>query len=131
MRKAFGTVLIASFLGLGGLALFVRSEIAMAQSVPPTVTDTFATRLNESANSGNFATGDILFLGAHTVTPSASPPSYGFAYQCPIGSTCTPGTHTFTDLALFSPGWALAPDQWQASTTYNQLLTGPWGLVVS
>ena len=134
MKKPFGTVLIASLLGLGGLALFARSETAMAQVVgppPPSVADTFATRLQESANDGNLATGDILYFGAHKITPSASPPSYGFAFQCPTGSTCTSGTHTFRDLALFSPGWALAPDQWQASTTYDPLLTNPWGLLVS
>lgn len=131
MRNAFGEFLFASLLSVVGVATVVRPEMAEAQ-VPPTVTNTFATRLQDSANSGNLATGDILVFGAQSVTPSASPPSYGVAFQCPIGSTCTPSTpSTYTTLALFNPGWALVPDEWRATTPYSSLLTDPWGLKVS
>ena len=105
------------------------SSLVFAQSAP-IVSNTFAVRLDNSVNDGNFATGDILYWGANSVTPSTSPPSYGTTFQCALGSTC-PNSTPFTTQALFARPFTLAPDQWFASRPYDSSLTGSWNLRVS
>jgi hypothetical protein len=114
-----------------GMAILAHPRSALAQ---PTVSNPFAVRLQNSVNAGNYATGDILYWGAESVTPSTSPPSYGFTYQCPSGATCPPffqRNSSFVAQSLYHHPWTLAPDQWSASRPYDSSLLGPWNLEVS
>jgi hypothetical protein len=95
------------------------------------VTDLFEMRLQNSANSGNRATGDILFWGANTVDPAAT--SYAYTRICPPGADCSsgPADPDYVRQSLFFRPYTLHPDQYFASRPYNSSLTGPWTLVVS
>lgn len=96
----------------------------------PGVSDLFAFRLNNSANSDNRATGDILIWGANLVNPASS--SYGRTLQCATGQSCTSlSDPDWTQQALFRRNWTLRPDQFFASRPYSELLTKPWILAVS
>lgn len=100
-----------------------------ALAAPPQLTDLFAMRQQNSANSNNFATGEILFWGANSVLPNTS---YGFTRQCPAGKSCTSSSDPdFVRQALFLRPFTLRPDQYFASRPYEPALTGAWRLLVS
>ncbi|HYO27427.1 MAG TPA: PEP-CTERM sorting domain-containing protein [Azonexus sp.] len=96
----------------------------------PTTTDTFALRNQNSANSNNYATGDILLWGSNSVNPAST--SYGFTRQCPAGSSCTtPNDTDWVKQALYYRPYTVYPDQFFASRPYDANLTNPWDLVLS
>lgn len=111
-------------------AVFTSLFVSHSASALPTIDDIFALRINNSANSNNLATGDILVWGANIVAPSAS--SFGVTRQCPTGSVCSSiSDPDFVRQSLFLRGWTLRPDQYFASRPYSTDLTNPWTLVVS
>jgi len=96
----------------------------------PSVTELFAMRLNNSANSDNRATGDILFWGANEVSPTAS--SFGVTRQCPTGLICSSASDPdYVRQSLFARDYTLHPNQYYSSRPYSLDLTNPWTLVVS
>lgn len=99
----------------------------------PVVDEPFALRLQNSANSNNFATGDTLFWGASSVPGGES--FWAITRQCPIGGTCVAGPPptgpSVVGQALFYRPFTLFPNQYFASRPYNSALTGPWTLIVS
>lgn len=100
-----------------------------ALAAPPELTNVFSLRQQNSANSNNFATGEILFWGANSVLPNTS---YGFTRQCPAGSSCTsPSDPDYVRQALFERPFTLLPNQYFASRPYDPALTGAWTLLVS
>jgi hypothetical protein len=92
----------------------------------PAVTDIRAFRFDDSANGGNFATGDLLQFAAD-VAPNTS---FGFASQCPVGSAC-PSPTPLTEQALYRGPYTLDSNRFYANTPYNSALTGPWTLSLS
>ncbi len=92
----------------------------------PIATNLFAFRVENSVNSAERATGDLLSFGANNVSPNTV---FGFASQCPIGSTCPPTS--LTEQALFARPQLLTPNQYVASTPYDPALTGPQTLNLS
>lgn len=110
-----------------GVALFWAVSAALAA---PVVDETFAMRLQNSANSNNYATGPILFWGANNVSPAAT--SYGVTRQCPTGALCTsPSDPDYVYQALYYRSFSAIPNQWFASRPYDPDLTNPWTLVTS
>ncbi len=109
-------------------ALACSASAAFAQ---PTVDQLFSMRLQNSANSNNFATGDVMFWGANSVQPAAT--SWGITRQCPAGSDCSSGPTDpdYVRQALYYRPYTLLPNQYFASRPYDPNLTGPWTLVVS
>lgn len=109
-------------------ALACSASAAFAQ---PTVDQLFSMRLQNSANSNNYATGDVMFWGANSVQPAAT--SWGITRQCPAGSDCSsgPSDPDFIRQALYYRPYTLLPNQYFASRPYDPSLTGPWTLVVS
>jgi hypothetical protein len=85
----------------------------------------FALRVNNSANSDNLATGDILVWGANGVSPygvGLNAASFGVTGQCPPSLECT----SFSDpdlvrQSLFLRNWTLRPDQYFCQ---SPILTG-------
>ncbi len=115
----------ASCLGL----LACSTLVASAAAAPPTASQLFATRQQNSANSNNFATGDILYWGANNVAPDTS---YAFTRQCPSGASCTsPSDPDYIRQAIYDRPFTTAPAQYFASRPYDAGLTGPWTLVLS
>ncbi|HQU80938.1 MAG TPA: PEP-CTERM sorting domain-containing protein [Azonexus sp.] len=101
-----------------------------AATAVPTTTDTFAIRQQNSANSNNYATGDILIWGSNSVNPAST--SYGFTRQCPTGSSCTtPNDPDWVKQALFYRPYTVHPDQFFASRPYDANRTNSWDLVLS
>jgi hypothetical protein len=96
----------------------------------PVVSDLFAMRLQNSANSTNRATGEILYWGANTVEPTTS---WGFTRQCPTAADCSsgPGDPDFVRQALYFRSMEVVPKQYFASRPYDAQLTNPWRLLLS
>jgi hypothetical protein len=92
--------------------LFLLSSQAWAQA--PTITNTASVVTNDSANSGNFATGVIFQERANSTSPV-----FGFIRQ---GST---------NESLFTRPDAFLPNQIIDSLPYNSALTGQWTYFVS
>ena len=90
---------------------FISSE-ALAQA--PTVSQTISVLQNDSANSGNFATGAILYERATVTGVTSTSDIFGFLRQ---GTT---GIAVFTQSEPVNPGWVAA------SVPYNSALTGSW-----
>ena len=112
MKKAL-IFLFAAVLVLG-IALFPISNPANA--APITVTDPFAFRENESANSVGFVPGDLLFFGAQSVVPNGNNGTTGVATQ-----------NNFTkDLTFYN--FTVSPNQFASGIMYNSNFTGPWNL---
>lgn len=109
---------------------------ACALATPPTAETTFHIRQANSANSGNFATGDIAVMGILNVQPPVGSPGayvYGFVANCPTGLSCD-SLATDPDwrkLGLYERDWTYYPHQYFASTPYNPALTGSWRLLLS
>ncbi|MBI3349345.1 MAG: PEP-CTERM sorting domain-containing protein [Burkholderiales bacterium] len=120
--------LLATALALGASA--------HAMSATPTVANVFNLRVNNSANSGNRATGDIIVWGANGVAPPAGEPGayvYGFSGTCPVGKTCD-GFTTDPDWVkqrLFERDMTGLPHQYFASRPYDPTLTGSWRIYLS
>lgn len=102
----------------------------------PTADTSFYLRQNNSANSGNFATGDLLVWGLLNVQPPADNPSaivYGFGANCPVGKTCD-SLATDPDWLkqrLYERDWTVYPHQYYASRPYDASLTGSWRMLLS
>lgn len=115
------------------LGILFASGLASASAVlpaDPAVSDVFALRVHDSANSSNLATGDNLFWGADSVIPAAT--SYGATSQCPSGATCSAlFTAPSVTQALNFRDYSAIPNQYFASRPYDPTLTGPWMLAVS
>ncbi len=131
-------MITASQIRTTGMASLIFAGTALASSAmaaAPTVSDLFALRVNNSANSDNLATGDILVWGANGVSPygvGLNAASFGVTGQCPPSLECT----SFSDpdlvrQSLFLRNWTLRPDQYFASRPYSLELTNPWTLVLS
>ena len=115
--------------GVLALVLCAAANLALGG---PVVDQLFALRQQNSANSNNFATGDILFWGASNVPGGAS--LWGVTRQCPTGANCADQPAPDPDLvrqALYYRPFTVFPDQYFASRPYDPNLTGPWTLVVS
>jgi hypothetical protein len=104
---------------------------ACAAAAAPSVSDTFALRNQNSANSNNYATGDIILWGSNSVNPAST--SYGYTRQCPTGSDCSGGVNDpdWVKQALFYRPYTVYPDQYFASRPYDVNLTNSWDLVLS
>ena len=129
MRKNTAPAFIQSCLTLPfliGALGFMSFTLSISALAGPTVTDIRAFRFDDSANGGNFATGDLLQFAAD-VTPTTS---FGFASQCPIGSTC-PSPTPLTEQALYRGPYTLNLNRFYANTPYNSALTGSWTLSLS
>ncbi|WP_077035257.1 PEP-CTERM sorting domain-containing protein [Pelomonas sp. KK5] len=112
---------------LAGALLLACS--GLVASAAPSATQLFATRQQNSANSNNFATGDILYWGANSVTPDTS---YAFTRQCPSGASCTsPSDPDYIRQAIYDRPFTTSPTQYFASRPYSASLTGAWTLVLS
>ena len=100
----------------------------------PSAENPFHIRQNNSANSGNHATGDIVVWGVQNVQPPAgSSYVYGVSGICPNGKTCD-AFSTDPDWVrqrLFELDWTLLPHQYYASTAYNAEQTGARLLLLS
>lgn len=104
---------------------------ACAAVAAPSVSDTFALRNQNSANSNNYATGDIILWGSNSVNPAGT--AYGGTFQCPTGSDCSGGFND-PDLfkrALFYRPYTVYPDQYFASRPYDANFTNSWDIVLS
>lgn len=120
---------LVSLLGLGLLA-------QAAEAAAPTGDIPFNLRVNNSANSGNRATGDIIVWGIQNVQPPSDMPGayvYGTSVTCPIGLTCD---NIATDpdwlkQRLFERDMTTLPHQYYASRPYDSSLTGPWRIYLS
>jgi hypothetical protein len=101
---------------------------ALAQA--PVVSNVFALRQQNSANSSNLATGDILFWGANSVVPTTS---WGFTRQCPTGADCSSGPNDpdYIRQTLYFRPFEWLPTQYFASRPYSAALTNPWRLLLS
>jgi len=97
-----------------GTAIFFIS--IPTNAAPITVTDPFAFRENESANSVGFLPGDLLFLGAQSVVPNGNNGTTGVATQ-----------NNFTKPLTFY-NFTVAPNQFAAGILYNSNFLGPWNL---
>jgi hypothetical protein len=112
------------------LCLACFAAVSPTQAQAPSASEIFSMRLQDSANSGNFATGDIIFQGANAVVPPDT--SYGFTRQCPSNLVCTgPADPNMVRQALFWRPYAVQPGQYFASRPYDPNITGPWTLVLS
>jgi hypothetical protein len=102
--------------GLWGVVIALTSALLSSQAwaQAPTITDTASVVTNDSANSGNFATG-VIFQERATSTS----PVFGFIRQ---GST---------NESLFTRPDAFLPNQIIASLPYDSALTGQWTYFVS
>lgn len=107
---------------------------ATAMAATPSAENPFHIRQNNSANSGNHATGDIVVWGVQNVQPPAgSSYVYGVSGICPNGKTCD-AFSTDPDWVrqrLFERDWTLLPHQYYASTAYNAEQTGARLLLLS
>lgn len=112
-----------------GLALVIGSWSSATAQTAPTASDPFDVLLNESANDGNFATGPIQLFGLRLVSP-IYPNLYGFAQQCPVGSSCPPAVN---DALFWRPDSinteVAASTVWTGSGTGS--LSGSWTLHLS
>lgn len=109
---------------------------APAQASTPTVANVFDLRVNNSANSGNRATGDIMVWGANNVLPPADTPGayvYGISGTCPVGKTCDAFSTDldWTKQRLFERDMTALPHQYYASRPYDPSLTGSWRIYLS
>lgn len=119
------------------IAAVTLAFAACAASAAPSVSDTFGLLLNNSANSNNYATGQIQIWGSNSVNPAAT--SYGYTRQCPTGSDCSGGVNDpdWVKQALFYRPYTMNPNQYFASRPYNPLnandvkLGNSWDLVLS
>lgn len=120
------------------IAAVTLAFAACAAAAAPSVSDTFGLLLNNSANSNNYATGEIQIWGSNSVNP-AGPTTYGFTRQCPTGSDCSGGINDpdWVKQALFARPYTLNPDQYFASRPYDPLnpndvkLGNSWDLILS
>lgn len=107
---------------------------ATALAAPPTAQNPFYLRQNNSANSGNHATGDIVVWGIQNVQPPAgSTYVYGTSGICKVGLTCDSfaSDPDWWKQRLYERDWTLLPHQYFASTPYDPSLTGSWRLLLS
>jgi len=117
-------------------AALAFSATAPTLAATPTVANVFDLRVNNSANSGNRATGDIIVWGANNVMPPADDPGayvYGTSGTCPAGKTCD---NFATDpdwlkQRLFERDMTDLPRQYYASRPYDATLTGSWRIYLS
>lgn len=117
-------------------AIVLGTATSLASAQLPTASNLFALRQQNSANSNNYATGDILYWGATNVDSPAT--TYGSARQCPTGASCTSiSDPDYVRQALFwrpyepTSNFASYPNQFVASRPYNDTLTNPWTLILS
>lgn len=107
---------------------------ASALAATPTAENPFHIRQNNSANSGNHATGDITVWGVQNVQPPAgSNYVWGVSGICPNGKTCD-SFSTDPDWVrqrLFERDWTLLPHQYYASAPYQATQTGAHLLLLS
>ncbi len=119
------TTTLSRFMVLAVLApVFTWGIISSeAQAQAPTVSDTVSVLTNDSANDGNFATGEILYERATVtgITTTPSGPPYGFIRQ---GTT---NESLFTRPDAVNPNWVAASIPYAGPST----LTGPWTFHVS
>lgn len=107
-----------------------------AQADVPSAGSSFAMRLQNSANSTNRGSGDLLFWGLFDPVPPASQPGatvWSFTSQCPLNTTCS--------LSVSGAGWvrqrilerdfSVGELQYYASRAYNPSLVGPWSIWLS
>ncbi|MDR7334500.1 PEP-CTERM sorting domain-containing protein [Roseateles asaccharophilus] len=109
---------------------------AHALAATPTAESPFFLRQNNSANSGNHATGDLIVWGIQNVKPPADNPSayvYGTSGICPWGKTCDSFATDpdWLKQRLFERDWTLLPHQYYASRPYDPALTGNWRLLLA
>ncbi|KQY81147.1 MULTISPECIES: PEP-CTERM sorting domain-containing protein [Roseateles] len=115
------------------VALVAASQVLAAT---PTAEAPFYLRQNNSANSGNHATGDLIVWGIQNVKPPADTPSayvYGTSGICPSGKVCDSfaSDPDWLKQRLFERDWTLLPHQYYASRPYDPALTGNWRLLLS
>lgn len=109
---------------------FVGPLLPTLSKGAPIVSGISEFRLTNSANSNQFATGDLLYLGANSVNPAAT--SFGFARQCPVGASCTSVLDPdYRILPLFHRSLSIRPEQYYGVIPYDPALTGSWNLVFS
>lgn len=118
------------------LALWVTAGVAATTAATPTGVSLFDLRVNNSANSGNRATGDIIVWGVNGVAPPADAPGayvYGMSGTCPVGKTCDSFSTDpdWVKQRLFERDMTGLPHQYFASRPYDPLLTGSWRIYLS
>jgi hypothetical protein len=112
MKKAL--IFLFAITILLGTAIFLIS--IPTNAAPITVTDPFAFRENESANSVGFVPGDLLFFGAQSVVPNGNNGTTGVATQS-----------NFTKNLTFY-NFAVSPNQFASGIYYNSNYLNPWNL---
>lgn len=117
-------------------AAMALSATASATAATPTGVSLFDLRVNNSANSGNRATGDIIVWGVNGVAPPVDNPGayvYGFSGTCPVGKTCDSFTTDpdWIKQRLFERDMTALPHQYYASRPYDPTLTGSWRIYLS
>lgn len=114
---------------LSSAALLLSAAASAVTAAAPSASQLFAIRQQNSANSNNFATGDILYWGANSVSPDTS---YAFTRQCPAGASCTSASDPdYVRQAIYHRPFTTTPSQYFASRPYDPKLTGAWSLVLS
>ena len=103
--------------------------VASATAATPTGVNLFDLRVNNSANSGNRATGDIIVWGVNRVAPPTDDPGayvYGTSGTCPVGKTCDSFSSDpdWLKQRLFERDMTGLPHQYFASRPYDPTLTG-------
>ena len=118
------------------LALWVTAGVAATTTATPTGVSPFNLRVNNSANSGNRATGDIIVWGVNGVASPADDPGayvYGVSGTCPVGKTCDAFSTDpdWVKQRLFERDMTTLPHQYFASRPYDATLTGSWRIYLS
>ncbi|MDN3920519.1 PEP-CTERM sorting domain-containing protein [Roseateles violae] len=126
----------ASLLGRCAAAIALAAASLCADAATPTTGTLFSLRQQNSANSGNFATGDIMVWGAQNVQPPLDQPGatvYGYSANCPSGAVCgsLASDPDWIKQRLFERDWSFYPHQYYASRPYDDKMTGPWSLILS
>jgi len=110
-RRILFLLVVSVFYGAGS---FLVTSNVIAELIA--VTDPFAFRDNESANSVGFLPGDRLFFGAQSVIPNGNNGTTGVA------------TQGITTRNLTFYNFTVSPNQFGSSVSYNSSLTGQWNL---
>lgn len=118
------------------LATAMALWAASATAATPTGTTLFDLRVNNSANSGNRATGDIIVWGVNGVAPPVDNPGayvYGTSGTCPVGKICDSFSTDpdWVKQRLFERDMTGLPHQYFASRPYDPALTGSWRIYLS
>ncbi|WIT11299.1 PEP-CTERM sorting domain-containing protein [Paucibacter sediminis] len=117
-------------------ATALLAVIATAQADLPSAGASFAMRLQNSANSTNRGSGDLLFWGLFN--PEAPPSEAGatvwsFAAQCPLGISCAASVSGagWVRQRILARDFSTQPLQYYGARAYDPNLTGAWNIWLS